>query len=210
MLIKKDDIVEVITGDDKGKRGRVLSVQPRAGKIVAVQNLEPGDALSPGQVVAVIAPSAGAGVWASNGSTPEAETWKPLLDQIDPSKWEVPGGNEGYVRQHQQSLTAIDHLANVSQRLAVSPARLSIALEALLRMEHFVSQVQSFSEGVRRYQNPAVAELLESELTRVIPSRDWLRTHVTDLAATREKELEVAEKEAQKCREQTQKQGVRK
>jgi hypothetical protein len=133
-----------------------------------------------------------------------------LLDQIDASKWDVPGGNDLYVRQHQDSLAAIDHLANVSQRLAATPARLTLALEALLRMEHFVSQVRSFSEGVRRYQNPAIAELLESELARVMPTRDWLRVHVTDLAATREKELEVAEKEAQKCREQTQRQGVRK
>jgi hypothetical protein len=140
----------------------------------------------------------------------DAAPLKPLLEQIDASKWDVPGGNELYVRQHKESLAAIDHLGNVSQRLAATPAKLTIAIEALLRMEHFVSQVQSFSEGVRRYQNPAVAELLEAELTRVLPSRDWLRAHVTDLAATREKELEVAEKEAQKCREQTQKLGGRK
>jgi large subunit ribosomal protein L24 len=34
MHIRKDDIVEIITGDDKGKRGRVLSVQRKKGKIV--------------------------------------------------------------------------------------------------------------------------------------------------------------------------------
>ncbi len=140
----------------------------------------------------------------------DAAPLKPLLDQIDPSKWDVPGGNEAYVRQHKESLAAIDHIRNVTDRLAASPARLTIALEALLRMEHFVSQVSSFSEGVRRYQNPAVAELLESELARVMPAREWLRTHVTELAATREKELEVAEKEAQKCREQTQRLAPRK
>ena len=33
MHIKKDDIVQVITGDDKGKRGRVLSVNPDGGKV---------------------------------------------------------------------------------------------------------------------------------------------------------------------------------
>src|SRR5476651_2015860 len=33
MHIKKDDIVQVMTGDDKGKRGRVLSVNPKAGKV---------------------------------------------------------------------------------------------------------------------------------------------------------------------------------
>ena len=34
MHIRKDDIVEIITGDDKGKRGRVLSVDRKAGKLV--------------------------------------------------------------------------------------------------------------------------------------------------------------------------------
>jgi len=38
MHIRKDDIVEVITGDDKGKRGRVLSVDRTKGKLV-VENI---------------------------------------------------------------------------------------------------------------------------------------------------------------------------
>ena len=34
MFIRKDDIVEVLTGDDKGKRGRVLRVLRDEGKVV--------------------------------------------------------------------------------------------------------------------------------------------------------------------------------
>lgn len=34
MHIKKDDIVEVISGDDRGKRGRVLRVLTEKGKIL--------------------------------------------------------------------------------------------------------------------------------------------------------------------------------
>jgi large subunit ribosomal protein L24 len=34
MLLRKNDVVEVITGKDKGKRGRVLSVDPRSGKVL--------------------------------------------------------------------------------------------------------------------------------------------------------------------------------
>ncbi|HVK18103.1 MAG TPA: 50S ribosomal protein L24 [Fimbriiglobus sp.] len=34
MYIRKDDVVEVLTGDDKGKRGRVLRVQRDKGKVV--------------------------------------------------------------------------------------------------------------------------------------------------------------------------------
>ena len=34
MSIKKDDTVVVLSGKDKGKKGKVLSVDPKAGKVV--------------------------------------------------------------------------------------------------------------------------------------------------------------------------------
>jgi large subunit ribosomal protein L24 len=34
MHIRRDDTVEVITGDDRGRRARVLSVDPRKGRAV--------------------------------------------------------------------------------------------------------------------------------------------------------------------------------
>lgn len=37
MRIRRDDLVEVITGADKGERGRVLSVDREAGKVVVEQ-----------------------------------------------------------------------------------------------------------------------------------------------------------------------------
>lgn len=34
MYIRKDDTVVVLTGDDKGVRGKVLSVSPKTGKVI--------------------------------------------------------------------------------------------------------------------------------------------------------------------------------
>ncbi|MCI8870744.1 MAG: 50S ribosomal protein L24 [Lawsonibacter sp.] len=34
MSIKRDDVVVVLSGKDKGKQGKVLEVQPKAGKVV--------------------------------------------------------------------------------------------------------------------------------------------------------------------------------
>ena len=34
MSIKKDDVVVVLSGRDKGKQGKVLEVQPKAGKVI--------------------------------------------------------------------------------------------------------------------------------------------------------------------------------
>ena len=33
MFIRKDDVVEVLTGDDKGKRGEVIRVYPKKGRV---------------------------------------------------------------------------------------------------------------------------------------------------------------------------------
>ena len=37
MSIKKDDTVVVITGKDKGQRGKVLTVIPKEGKVVVMR-----------------------------------------------------------------------------------------------------------------------------------------------------------------------------
>ena len=34
MSIKKDDLVVVLSGKDKGKQGKVLKVQPKSGKVI--------------------------------------------------------------------------------------------------------------------------------------------------------------------------------
>ena len=39
MRIKIDDMVEVITGDDRGQRGRVLTVDHKSGKTSLEQNI---------------------------------------------------------------------------------------------------------------------------------------------------------------------------
>ena len=38
MSIKKDDLVVVLSGKDKGKQGKVLEVPPKAGKVI-VENI---------------------------------------------------------------------------------------------------------------------------------------------------------------------------
>ena len=57
--------------------------------------------------------------------------------------------------------------------------------------------------------DPAVADLVESELAAA-SDREWLRRHVLELSAVREREWETAEQEAQRCREQTLRQSPRK
>ena len=38
MRVRKGDLVQMLTGKDRGKRGRILDAQPRAGRVI-VENL---------------------------------------------------------------------------------------------------------------------------------------------------------------------------
>ncbi|HEY3441539.1 MAG TPA: hypothetical protein VGK29_12330 [Paludibaculum sp.] len=141
---------------------------------------------------------------------PEVQRLRPLLDQLQPEKWLAAGAPAAYEKQYKDCLVNIGYVQNAAVRLAAQPAKLTLAVETLVRLETLIQLSTSVSQAVRRYQNPAVAELLESEIGAAGASRDWLRQHVSDLSSLREKELEVAEQEAQRCRAQTLKQGGKK
>ena len=62
MSIKKDDVVVVLSGKDKGKQGKVLEVQPKAGKVfvekvnVVKKHLRPTQANPSGGISEMEAP----------------------------------------------------------------------------------------------------------------------------------------------------------
>jgi len=140
---------------------------------------------------------------------PEVARLRPLFEQLQPEKWTAAGAPQAYEKQYKDCLAGIGFVQNAAARLAEQPAKLTLAVETLVRLETLLQFSSSVSQAVRQYQNPAVADLLDSEIGAAGASRDWLRQHVTDLAAVRERELETAEQEAQKCRAQTLKQGGR-
>lgn len=134
---------------------------------------------------------------------------RPLLERLQPAAWTAAGAPQAYEKQWKDCLDGIAHVQNAATRLAAKPDRLSVATETLVRLEALLEHANSLSQAVRRYQNPAVAEVLESEIGAAGASRQWLRQHVMDLASLREKELTVAELEAQRCRAQIARPGAR-
>ncbi|MGQ9916421.1 MAG: hypothetical protein ACUVS7_03300 [Bryobacteraceae bacterium] len=134
---------------------------------------------------------------------------KPLLERLEPERWTAAGAPGQYEQQHRDCLASLGHVENAATRLAARPSGLAVAVETLVRLENFVNLARSLSEALRRYQNPAMADLLESELAAAA-DREWLRSYVLELSAVREREWETAEQEAQRCRERTLKQVPRK
>lgn len=140
----------------------------------------------------------------------DVERLRPLLTRLQPAAWIAAGAPQAYEKQWRDSLAAIDHARSASERLAGEPARLSVAVDTLIRVEALLEHSTSLAQAVRRYQNPAIAEVLESEAAAAGASRAWLRQHVQELALQREQELAAAENEAQRCRQQLHRPGARK
>jgi hypothetical protein len=134
--------------------------------------------------------------------TAAVQRLKPALDQVDPGRWDDKEAATAYNPHWKASRDGLDAVQASAQKLAAQPDKLSVAIDLLFRVESLTSETGLLGQGVRRYQNAAAADLLDAMLRETGDGRDYLRQHVLDLAALREKELEVADREAQRCRAQ--------
>lgn len=148
----------------------------------------------------------------SAGIPPEWETRKlldslvnnarkldPLVAEINPAAWKELGAPDAYTAQWRSVRNAIAGLQNASTKLSAEPTRLSLALDTLFRMDSLSIFLGSLATGVRRYQNPALADLLIAVSDENAANRESLKQYTLDLAASKEGELKVMESEAQRC-----------
>jgi len=124
----------------------------------------------------------------------------PILEQLTPEKWEAKGAPAAYTAQWRAVRSEVGYLLSASEAMKKQPERLTLGLETLFRLQAVEAQVNSLIDGVRRYQNPAVGDLLVSVVSANSANRDRLRQYVTDLAQTKEEEFQVVDREAQRCR----------
>jgi len=131
----------------------------------------------------------------------EAQHLKPVIDQVKPDAWAAKGASSTYVAQWKSAQTELKYFLSSSEALSRQPEKLTSALDTYFRMQALESTVSSVVEGVRKYQNPALANLMQGVLGENNANRDRLRQYVQDLAAQKEQELQVADREAQRCRD---------
>jgi hypothetical protein len=124
--------------------------------------------------------------------------FQPLLEKIDPGTWE--GAPDGYAGQVSRARAEIGHLITSTRSLERQPERLTLALDAYFRMVAVDQMLRSLEAGVRKYQNPAVADLLQALLADETGDREKLREYIVDLAADREAQFRAVDEEAQRCR----------
>jgi hypothetical protein len=132
---------------------------------------------------------------------------QPLLDQLNPSEWrDAP---EGYAAQQKLVKTQLDSISLLTQDLSKDPERLPVVLDLFFRYENFDQTLGSLLEGVRRYQNPAVADLITGLRNENSGARQGLKDYMVDLASTKDQEYRIVDQEAQRCRGMILKQPTR-
>ena len=131
----------------------------------------------------------------------QAAAVESLLAQLKPEEWIAQGAPEAYVDQLKQTRQFNSYMVLQAQALARTPGKLSVALDTFLRLEHVRSLLESLTAGARKYQNSALADLLFSALSQNSTTLERLKEYVRQLSVEREQEWEIANREAQRCRE---------
>ena len=91
--------------------------------------------------------------------------------------------------------------ADALGRLARKPESLSLAVDALLSMQHIEGNLDSLARGAERFQPSAVMPL-DQAANVFVDARGRLQGYVMDLARYMEKNLETVSKELESCRDQ--------
>ncbi len=131
----------------------------------------------------------------------QAQHWKPIIEQVKPETWLAKGAPKTYVTQWNSAQAQLKYMLSSSEALSKQPERLTLALDTLFRMQAMESTLTSVIEGVRKYQNSALADLMQFAMNENNTNGDRLRQYIQDLAAQKEQEFQVADREAQRCRE---------
>jgi hypothetical protein len=124
----------------------------------------------------------------------------PVLEKLDTGAWVVKGASDTYAAQRNSAREQASALATEAKALAGSPEKLSASLRVLFRLQALESMLASLGEGARRYQNARDAQELATISAQSGAGRERLQRYIVNLAAEREQDLEVMDREAQRCR----------
>ena len=125
---------------------------------------------------------------------------KSVIGQVKTEEMIANGAPSTYITQWSSAQTDLKYLLGSVETLAKQPERMPFALDSLFRMQSMETTLGSVFEGMRKYQNPALADLLQAVVNENSANRDRLKQYVRDLAVQKEQEYQVADKEAQRCR----------
>jgi uncharacterized protein YecE (DUF72 family) len=124
----------------------------------------------------------------------------PLLEQVRASEWIAKGAPETYTTQVSAAREQIRAIGEDRSALAQHPDRMQDCMRALFRVQAFHGSLNSLIGGLRRYQNPALADLIQSVAVEDQEDLGKLQEYILELANQKEQEYLVVDHEAQRCR----------
>ncbi len=133
----------------------------------------------------------------------------PILEQIRPQDWIAKGAPDTYVAQLGSTTAQMKGLSAAAKALEQRADRLPDVLKLLFRIESLEITTSSLEDGLRRYQNPALADLLSAARAENTPAREKLQQYALELAAEKDQQLQVMDREAQRCREDLSRPGAK-
>jgi hypothetical protein len=131
----------------------------------------------------------------------QVQKLKPLLDRIDTGIMVQEGGPASYADALRSTKAQLDYVLTVAARLQAQPDALSVAMEAYFRVEGQEGMIRSLVDGVRKYQSPDLAAMLQGAVTDTANGREKLKQYMVELAVSRETEFRIMDEEAQRCRQ---------
>jgi hypothetical protein len=125
---------------------------------------------------------------------------QPMIEGIHAGEWVSKGAPDAYVSQQKSMLEQLTAVQTDMSVLAQHPDQMTDTMKALFRVQSVHRLLGTLLGGVRRYQNPAVADLIDSVAAEDQSDLDRVEVYLIDLAGQKEQELQAMDSEAQRCR----------
>jgi hypothetical protein len=124
----------------------------------------------------------------------------PMLDQVRAKEWVAQGAPETYIAQVDSARRQIQAIETEMEALAQHSDHMQECMRGLFRVQSFHGSLDSLLSGLRKYQNPALADLIQSVAAEDQGDIEKLQTYALELADEKEQEFQVVDHEAQRCR----------
>ena len=130
------------------------------------------------------------------------DTANKIVIALHPQEWVQDGAPSVYIEQHRTLLDEMEQVRLSAQALGREPERLTYAIDTFLWLDRVDMLIASVAGGVRQYYNGAVADLLDSARIRNADGIATIKLYTRQLADYVEQSMDVAHREAQRCREE--------
>lgn len=135
-----------------------------------------------------------------NGISQHAARLEPMLQQLKPKEWVSKGAPDTYLTQWNSMMEQLKAIQSDMSALEQHPEQMTECMRALFRVQASHQVLGSLMDGLRRYQNPALAELIESVSAEDQANIDRLEQYVLQLASDKDQQYAIVDSEAQRCR----------